>query len=67
MGFNKTLRYTEGIIEIGEEITVAGYIKWERLSNPIVDYSYSKIATLKSSEKQKIIITDLPKEKLNKL
>ena len=59
-GFNKQLRYTEGIIEIGEIITVAGIVKWKNLSEPIPEYSYSKIATLESSVNQKIIITDLP-------
>lgn len=60
LGFNKQLRYTEGIIEIGEEITVAGIAKWKNLSEPIEGYSYSKIAALESTEKQKLIITDLP-------
>ncbi|WP_262732356.1 GIDE domain-containing protein [Gaetbulibacter sp. NE] len=59
-GFNKTLRYKEGIIEIGETITVAGIVKWKNLSEPIPEYNYSKIATLESDVKQKIIITDLP-------
>ncbi|MGJ8744306.1 hypothetical protein [Polaribacter sp.] len=59
-GFNKTLRYSEGVIEIGEEITVAGIAKWRSLKVPIEGYSYSKIAELVSSDKQKLIITDLP-------
>lgn len=59
-GFNKSLRYTEGIIEIGEPITVAGIAKWKTLSQPIEGYSYSKIAALESTEKQKLLITDLP-------
>ncbi len=58
-GFNKRLRYKEGVIEIGEEITVAGIAKWKTLSEPIPEYPYSKIATLESADKQKIIITDL--------
>lgn len=58
--FNKRLRYKEGIIEIGEEITVAGIAKWKTLNEPIPEYPYSKIATLESVGKQKIIITDLP-------
>ena len=58
-GFNKQLRYSEGIIEIGETITVAGIAKWKTLSEPIPEYSYSKIAALESSDKQKLIITDL--------
>ena len=60
LGFNKRLRYKEGIIEIGEDITVAGIAKWKTLSEPIAEYPYSKIATLESTNKQKIIITDLP-------
>jgi len=59
-GFNKSLRYTEGVIEIGELITVAGIAKWKTLSEPIPEYGYSKIAALESSDKQKLIITDLP-------
>ena len=59
-GFNKPLRYTEGIIEIGEKITVAGIAKWKTLSEPLPEYPYSKIATLESTDKQKLIITDLP-------
>ncbi|WP_431132770.1 hypothetical protein [Psychroserpens mesophilus] len=59
-GFNKRLRYKEGIIEIGEDITVAGIAKWKTLNEPIPEYPYSKIATLESTAKQKIIITDLP-------
>ena len=59
-GFNKSLRYSEAIIEIGEQITVAGIAKWKSLKEPIEGYSYSKIAELESSDKQKLIITDLP-------
>ena len=65
-GFNKQLRYSEGIIEIGEEITVAGIAKWKSLTEPIEGYSYSKIAELESSDKQKLIITDLPNIKSKK-
>ncbi|WP_165915667.1 GIDE domain-containing protein [Tenacibaculum skagerrakense] len=66
LGFKKSIRYQEAIIEIGEEVTVAGIAKWKNLNEPIEGYSYSKIASLENSEKQKIIITDLPKEKVNK-
>lgn len=64
-GFNKQLRYTEAVIEIGEEVTVAGIAKWKSLNEPIPEYPYSKIAALESTAKQKIIITDLPKNKIN--
>ncbi|MFY7671167.1 GIDE domain-containing protein [Tenacibaculum sp. MEBiC06402] len=66
LGFKKNIRYQEAIIEIGEEITVAGIAKWKNLNEPIEGYSYSKIAALESNEKQKIIITDLPKKRVNK-
>ncbi|WP_298898535.1 GIDE domain-containing protein [uncultured Psychroserpens sp.] len=59
-GMNKRLRYEEGVIEIGERITVAGIAKWKALSEPLPEYPYSKIAALESEGKQKIIITDLP-------
>ncbi|MFK7781508.1 hypothetical protein [Psychroserpens sp.] len=62
-GFNKRLRYKEGIIAIGEDITAAGIAKWKTLNEPLPEYPYSKIATLESVDKQKIIITDLPEAK----
>lgn len=62
-GFNKKLRYKEGVIEIGERITVAGIAKWKTLKEPIEGYGYSKIAELESSIHQKLIITDLPNTK----
>lgn len=62
IGFNKTLRYTERILEIGETITVGGIAKWKNLpsDNTIKGYNYSKIAALESTVNQKIIITDHP-------
>ncbi|TXD83825.1 hypothetical protein ESY86_07205 [Subsaximicrobium wynnwilliamsii] len=54
------MSYKEGIIEIGEQITVAGIAQWKSLSEPIPEYPYAQIASLEASEGQKIIITDLP-------
>ena len=59
-GFNKTLRYSERILEVGETVTVAGIAKWKSVQEPIEGYNYSKIAALESNETQKLIITDLP-------
>ncbi len=59
-GFNKRLRYKEGIIEIGEHITVSGIAKWKSLKATIEGYNYSKIVALESNENQKLLITDLP-------
>ena len=60
LGMNKTLRYSERIIEVGEEITVGGIAKWKTMSEPMPGLNYSRIATLESSNTQKLIITDLP-------
>ncbi|GEM_PF-1042316 len=60
LGFNKTLKYTERILEVGETVTVGGIAKWKALDATIEGYNYSKIATLESSNEQRIIITDLP-------
>jgi len=61
-GFNKQLRYTEGIIEVGEAITVAGNVNWMDLEQPIGEYSYNRIASLSAGDgKEKLIITDHPK------
>lgn len=61
-GYNKEFRCSEAIIEISEEITIAGISEWKNLDEPINGYSYSKIATLKSTDQQKLIITDLDKK-----
>jgi len=60
------LRYEEGIIEIGERITVAGVAKWKALSEPIPEYRYSKIIEIVNDDTQKLIITDLPANKTDR-
>ena len=59
-GFNKQLRYTEAIVEVGERITVAGHVKWIKLENPVKDYNYSSIASITAKADDKILITDTP-------
>ena len=59
-GFNKTLRYSERILEIGETITVGGIAKWKVLKEKPEGHNYSKVAALESNTEQKIIITDHP-------
>jgi len=63
LGFNKRLRYTERIIEVGEVITVGGIAKWKELSEPITEYGSTRIATLESDHEHKLIITDEPSAK----
>ena len=59
-GFNKQLRYSEAILEVGEPVTVAGHVKWIKLEDPVKDYNYSRIASLTAKPKDKILITDSP-------
>lgn len=58
--FNKTIRYSEGIIELNEPIAVKGIANWKSLKEPIEGYSYSKIVTLTGDIKNKLLITDEP-------
>jgi K+ transporter len=61
LGFNKTMRYHEGIIALDEKIAVKGIGKWKALNEPIEGFSYSRVLTLNGSEKEKLLITDEPK------
>jgi len=59
LGFSKNVRLTEAIIEKNDEVTVGGVVnKNTVLNEPIEAYSYSKITTLDSNDKQKLIITN---------
>ena len=58
-GFNKRLKYSERILEVGEIITVGGIAKWKAVDESISGYGNSRIAALESCDTQKLIITDL--------
>jgi len=60
-GFNKQMRYREGVIELDEPIAVKGMAEWQKLNTPMEGYSYSKIITLTGTKKQKLLVTDEPK------
>ncbi|WP_339893260.1 hypothetical protein [uncultured Algibacter sp.] len=64
LGINKTIRYTEGIIELNEAIAVKGIAQWKILKEPIEGYSYSKILTVIGTKKEKLLVTDEPKAML---
>ena len=61
LGLNKTLKYTERIVEIDEEIAVMGIGKWTTLDTPIDGYSDSRVLTLSGIPKYPLLITDEPK------
>lgn len=60
-GINKTIRYTEGVIEVDELIGVKGIAKMETIKEPIEGYSYSKLLSLTGTKKEKLLVTDEPK------
>lgn len=60
-GFNRTIHYTERIIELDEEIAVMGIGKWTTIDTPIDGYSDSRVLTLAGTKEQKLRITDEPK------
>lgn len=60
---NNKVRFSEVTIVAGENITVAGIGKMKSLEEPIEGYSYAKLMSLGSNEKQKLIITNLPSKK----
>jgi hypothetical protein len=61
LGWNKTLRFKEGVIEPGETIAVKGIAEWKAIEEEIDGINYSKILTLKGIAEKKLIITDHPK------
>ena len=60
-GMNKSLRYTESVIELDEEIAVMGIGKWKTIDTPVDGYSDSRVLTLTGTPKQRLLITDEPK------
>ncbi|MEL6810055.1 MAG: hypothetical protein AAFP76_01830 [Bacteroidota bacterium] len=60
-GFNKTMRYQEGIIELDERIAVKGIGNWKSLGEPIEGFHYSKILSISGNKDRKLLITDLKK------
>ncbi|WP_299258601.1 hypothetical protein [uncultured Aquimarina sp.] len=59
-GFNKSIRYREGVIEIGEKITLLGTGHWKESDHTLDRYS-SKSLYISGDSENKLIITDDPK------
>ncbi len=57
LGFNKSLRYVEGVIEIGENITLMGIAHWKESDHNFDRYS-SKNLFISGDKTNKLIITD---------
>lgn len=59
-GFNKTLRYVEGIVEIQEKIAVMGIANWKESDHNFDQYS-SKTLHISGDKINKLVLTDDPK------
>ncbi len=59
-GLNKTSRYQEGVIEIGEEVSVMGIGNWKESDHKFDRYS-SKNLFISGDNANKLLITDDPK------
>lgn len=66
LGFNKTLRYKEGVLERGEKIAVFGKGQWKEAALLNLPKKYDKILEITASEGSAIYLSDDPKTTLKK-
>lgn len=59
-GLNKTLRYSEGVLEPGEKVAVLGTGKWINAEDLYLPTNYYKILKMKSSENEGLYLSDDP-------
>jgi hypothetical protein len=60
LGFNKTLRYKEGVLEKGELIAVLGRGEWKNASQIQLDESYGNVLAITSTENEPVYLSDDP-------
>ena len=60
LGFNKSIRYKEGILENGEEIAVFGKGKWIAAKLLDLPEKYGKVLEITSNENEAIYLSDDP-------
>lgn len=58
--FNKSLRYEEGVLEQGEDVSVAGFFEAEEVRDPLTG-AVSSRPVFRSTDTYKLVITDDPK------
>lgn len=59
-GFNKTLRYREGILEAGEKIAVLGEGRWRQAEEVGLPSHLGRILVMEASEKSQLYLSDDP-------
>jgi len=57
-GFNKTIRYKEGILGINEPIAIKGIANWKDPKEFNIKNHYSKILVLSGNKQNNLILTD---------
>ena len=62
-GFNSTIRYNEGVLELNEEVVVLGTVQRKDPKKYNLEDNYSDIVVLTSSNNEPLILTDTTKAK----
>ena len=60
-GWNRTIRYREGILEEGEMIAVVGKGTWERVDTGQLSDEYGKVLRISAPEEAPVYLSDDPK------
>ena len=61
LGFNKSMRFQEGILEDGETIAVLGKGMWESVAHDQWSDNYGKVLKITSADKMPVYLSDDPK------
>lgn len=60
LGFNKTIRYQEGVLEQGELMAVMGRGEWKNASQVQLPESYGRVLDISSTEEEPVYLSDDP-------
>lgn len=60
LGFNKHIRYKEGVLEADETITIAGRARWAKKSEVKLNIPAERILLIEAEESNEIYLTDDP-------
>ncbi|MCG8581735.1 MAG: hypothetical protein MI866_17555 [Bacteroidales bacterium] len=60
LGFNKTLRYKEGVLEEGEEVAVYGKGSWKSAESLKLPEAYGRVLEISSTPEEPIYLSDDP-------
>ena len=61
LGFNKKMRYKEGVLEEGETIAVLGKGIWESATHEQWSDNYGNVLKITSTDKMPVYLSDDPK------